>query len=36
MIAVTLDRETSGPQDLGESGAEISIGEEDTGQAARS
>jgi hypothetical protein len=36
MIAVPLDRETRGSQDVGESGAEIAVGEEDTAQAVRS
>lgn len=36
MVAVPLDRETGGSQNVGESGTEIAIGEEDTAQAARS
>jgi len=36
VVAVPLDRETRGSQDVGESGAEIAVGEENNLQAARS
>ena len=36
MVAVPLDGETCGSQDVGEAAAEITIGEEDTAQAVRS
>jgi len=36
VVAVPLDRETRASQDVGESGAEIAVGEENNLQAARS